>query len=134
MACKIRVDKFNKKAGRLCYLLMTQDAASLEARVATSDTALNDSGIDPTLFAVYDPVHGNGDLHSQTSFNTFGKSIDLQINEVTDENGKVWLVVDVQKIWIKRDGNPMLILGSDLKETDEIVGYEEDFVESDFKK
>lgn len=130
----IDVDYYNAKAGRLCYLLMTQDAASLEARVATSDTALNDSGIDPTLFAVYDPVHGNGDLHSQTSFNTFGKSIDLQINEVTDENGKVWLVVDVQKIWIKRDGNPMLIPGSDLKETDEIVGYEEDFVESDFKK
>lgn len=127
MACKIRVDKFNAKAGRLCYLLMTQDAASLEARVATSDTALNESGIDQTLFSVYDPNSGLGeDLHSMTGFSTFCKSLNMQVNEVTDEDGKVWLIVDIQKIWVERDGEKKLITGAELKETDKILAYEED--------
>lgn len=127
MACKIRVDKFNKKAGRLCYLLMTQDAASLEARVATSDTALNESGIDQTLFSVYDPKSGLGeDLHSMTGFSTFCKSLNMQVNEVTDGDGKVWLIVDIQKIWVERDGEKKLITGAELKETDKILAYEED--------
>ena len=49
MACKIRIDPYNKEAGKRCYVLITQDAASLEARVATADTALNDDGIDPEI-------------------------------------------------------------------------------------
>lgn len=124
---KVKVDPHNAKAGKLCYLLMTQDAASLEARVATSDTALNEDGIDKVLFDVYDPGAGLGeDLHSMTGWSTFCKAVDLQINEITDEEGKVWLVVDIQKIWVERDGQKQLILGADLKETDKILGYEED--------
>lgn len=123
----IDIDYYNAKAGRLCYLLMTQDAASLEARVATSDTALNESGIDQTLFSVYDPNSGLGeDLHSMTGFSTFCKSLNMQVNEVTDEDGKVWLIVDIQKIWVERDGEKKLITGVELKETDKILAYEED--------
>lgn len=123
---KIRIDPYNKKAGKLCYLLMTQDAASLEARVATSDTALNKDGIDPTLFAVYDPKSGYGeDLHSMTGFNTFCKSVDMQINDVTDEDGKNWLFVDSQYMIIERDGKKQRIKGADIKETDKILSYDE---------
>lgn len=123
----IDIDYYNAKAGRLCYLLMTQDAASLEARVATSDTALNESGIDQTLFSVYDPNSGLGeDLHSMTGFSTFCKSLNMQVNEVTDEDGKVWLIVDIQKIWVERNGEKKLITGAELKETDKILAYEED--------
>lgn len=123
----IDIDYYNAKAGRLCYLLMTQDAASLEARVATSDTALNESGIDQTLFSVYDPNSGLGeDLHSMTGFSTFCKSLNMQVNEVTDEDGKVWLIVDIQKVWVERDGEKKLITGAELKETDKILAYEED--------
>lgn len=123
----IDIDYYNAKAGRLCYLLMTQDAASLEARVATSDTALNESGIDQTLFSVYDPNSGLGeDLHSMTGFSTFCKSLNMQVNEVTDEDGKVWLIVDIQKIWVERDGEKKLITGAELEETDKILAYEED--------
>lgn len=123
----IDIDYYNAKAGRLCYLLMTQDAASLEARVATSDTALNESGIDQTLFSVYDPNSGLGeDLHSMTGFSTFCKSLNMQVNEVTDEGGKVWLIVDIQKIWVERDGEKKLITGAELKGTDKILAYEED--------
>ena len=129
----IDIDYYNKKAGKLCYLMMTQDAASLEARVATSDTALNPQGIDKTLAAVYDPNSGFGeDLHSMTSFNTFAKSTNMQINEIVDEKGKTWLCVDVQNLWVMRDNKPMLVSGTGLKETDKIIGYEEDFVENDF--
>ena len=126
MSCKIEIDPFNKKAGKLCYLMMTQDAASLEARVCTSDTVLNKNGIDKVLFSVYDPVHGNNDLHSTTSFATFGSSVNLQINEIVDENGKTWLCLDDQSIVVKRDGQQITVLGKELKETDEIVGYVED--------
>ena len=87
MACKIRIDPYNKEAGKRCYVLITQDAASLEARVATADTALNDDGIDPVLSKVYERGSEYGeDLHSVTSWNTFAKSVDLQINEVVDED------------------------------------------------
>lgn len=119
------IDPYNKKAGRLCYLLMTQDAASLEARVATADTAINENGIDEVLYSVYDPVKGNGDLHSQTAFNTFCKSINMQINEITDENGKVWLCIDSQSMKIKRDGQEMTVKGDEILETDEILSYVE---------
>ena len=119
----IEIDPFDKAAGRLCYLMMTQDAASLEARVATADTALNASGIDKTLISVYDPVHGNGDMHSQTAFNTFCKSINMQINEVEDDNGKTWLYIDDQLMKIKRNQQEMVVKGSEIVDSDEIVGY-----------
>jgi len=121
----IDIDYYNKKAGRLCYLLMTQDAASLEARVATADTALNENGIDELLYSVYDPVKGNGDLHSQTAFNTFCKSIDMQINEITDDEGKTWLCIDTQSMQIERDGQELIVKGNEILETDKILGYVE---------
>ena len=120
---KITVDPYSKKGGKLCYYLMTQDAASLEARVATSDTAINDDGIDKDLYSVYDPVNGTGDLHSQTAFNTFCKSINMQMNEVVDDNGKTWLYIDSQSMKIKRNGEEMVVVGEEILETDEIVDY-----------
>lgn len=120
---KIEIDPFNKKAGKLCYLLMTQDAASLEARVATADTALNEEGIDQALYSVYDPVHGHGDLHSQTALNTFCKSINMQINEFEDEKGNIWLCTDMQTIQVRRNGEELIVKGNEVLETDEIVGY-----------
>ena len=120
----IKTDLYDRKAGRLCYLLMTTDAASLEARVATSDTALNKNGIDKTLYQVYDPESGFGeDLHSMTGWNTFCKSIDLQINEAVTDDGKTWLYVDIQEMKIKRDGQEMIVKGEEIVETDEILDY-----------
>ena len=73
------------------------------------------------------------DLHSMTGWNTFCKAVNLQTLEITDEKGKVWLCQpESQKLWIYRDEKPILILGQDLKETDKILGYMEDFIESDF--
>ena len=125
MSCKIKIDPHNKKAGKLCYLLMTSDAASLEARVATSDTALNDTGIDPVLYSIYDPASGLGeDLHSATSYNTFGKSINLQINEIVDDaTGKTWLCLDNQQLKVSRNGTEIKVYGKDLKETDTVLEY-----------
>lgn len=124
---KIKVDPYNKKAGKLCYLLMTQDAASLEARVATSDTALNEQGIDPTLFAVYDPNSGYGeDLHSTTGKSVFCDATGIQINEVLDDNGKTWLYADKQEMNIRRNGKELRVKGAEIIETDEILSYVED--------
>ena len=127
MACKIRIDPYNKEAGKRCYVLITQDAASLEARVATADTALNDDGIDPVLSKVYERGSEYGeDLHSVTSWNTFAKSVDLQINEVVDEDsGTTYLVLDEQDIVIKRNGVQGIVKGAGLQPNDSIVGYVE---------
>ena len=116
MACKIRIDPYNKEAGKRRYVLITQDAASLEARVATADTALNDDGIDPVLSKVYERGSEYGeDLHSVTSWNTFAKSVDLQINEVVDEDsGTTYLVLDEQDIVIKRGGVQGIVKGAGL--------------------
>ena len=124
MSCKIRIDRNNKKAGKLCYLLMTTDAASLEARVAVSDTVLNEEGIDPTLFSIYDPKSGLGeDMHSLTAHAIFCKSINMQINEAVDENGKTWIYLDNQDMHIRRNGKECKVVGSRILETDEILGY-----------
>ena len=123
---KIKVDVYNKEAGKRDYLLMTQDAASLEARVATADTALNASGIDKTLYSVYAPKTGLGDLHSQTAFNTFCGSIDMQINEAVDDSGKTWLFIDTQKLTVERDGKEMVVTGAEVLETDKIKDYYND--------
>lgn len=125
MSCKIRVEHNNKEAGKRSYYMMTQDAASLEARICTADTALNKDGIDPVLAEVYRPGSEYGeDLHSITSFNTFAKYINLEINEVLDEDsGKTFLVLDNQSIKIKRDNKEITVLGKDLLETDSIIDY-----------
>lgn len=134
MSCKIEVEHNSKAAGRRCYYLMTSDAASLEARVATADTALNDDGIDPVLSELYRPGSPMGeDLHTATSYSTFGKSIDLQINEIYDEeSGKTFLCLDEQYIIVKRNGKMEKVLGKELQESDSIVGYVEDV--KDFEK
>lgn len=124
MSCKIKVDKFNKVAGKRVFKLCTTDAKSLEARVVTSDTVLNESGMDPVLTKVYDPNSGYGeDLHSATSFATFGGSINLQINEVTDDKGKDWLFIDKQRLEVMRNGQKQIVEGSDIQDTDEILNY-----------
>lgn len=123
----IETDPFSSEAGKLCYLLMTQDAASLEARIATADTALNEDGIDPVLFNVYDPKSGYGeDLHSATGLSVFCTATGMQINEVEDEKGKTWLYADNQEMLIKRNGKELKVKGSDIVETDEILSYVED--------
>jgi DNA polymerase I-like protein with 3'-5' exonuclease and polymerase domains len=84
------------------YRLCTIDFGSLQCRLATIDTALNEEGIDPMLFDLYkvDTILG-GDMHSSTAWGTFINPIGVQILEIIDENDKKWLVGLNQDIKIK---------------------------------
>ena len=44
-------------------------------------------------------------------------------NEITDDNGKVWLCADIQDMKIKRNGQEIIVKGSEIQESDEIVDY-----------
>ena len=111
MSCKITIEHNSKEAGKRSTYLMTSDAASLEARVCAADTACNDSGIDPSLYEIYKVGSEIGeDMHSMTGFNTFCKSINMQVNELTCQDGKVFILVDTEEAYgegrklVKGDG------------------------------
>lgn len=105
------------------YYLLTADANSLQARLATIDTAFDKEGIDPTLYELYRPGSPLGeDLHSMTSFATFGKSIGLKILDL-EEDGKVWPCLKHQEIEVLRDGKEIIVTGAEVLPTDHIIGY-----------
>lgn len=119
----LRIEHNNKEAGKRSYYLATSDAASLEARVATADTALNRSGIDPVLAEVYRPGSSYGeDLHSVTSFNTFFGAVNRKGLEM-EEDGKKWVFLPSSLVKIKRDGNEIVVRAEEIIETDSILDY-----------
>lgn len=119
----LRVEHNNKEAGKRSFYLMTSDAASLEARVATADTALNAQGIDPVLNEVYRPGSDYGeDLHSVTSFNTFFGSVQRKVLRM-EENGKKWVFLPESLVKIKRGDEEKVVSASEIVETDSILDY-----------
>ena len=104
------------------YKLCTCDYSALQTRLATIDTCLNDQGTDPTLKAIYAPG-GLGDLHAVTGFNTFVGPLHKEIIDAVDESGKTWSFLPEQKMTIKRNGQDIVIRGSEIIETDSIVDY-----------
>jgi len=61
------------------FLLATVDYASLQARLATADTNLNEGGRDETLYSIYTDPKLGADLHSITAESVFarGKVFDV---------------------------------------------------------
>jgi len=105
------------------YYLLTADANSLQARLATIDTAFDKEGIDPSLYELYKPGSPLGeDMHTSTSFATFGQAIGLKILDF-EEDGKVWPCLKMQEIEIERNGQEMIVLGKEVLPTDHIIGY-----------
>lgn len=105
------------------YYLLTADANSLQARLATIDTAFDKEGIDPSLYELYKPGSPLGeDMHTSTSFATFGQAIGLKILDF-EEDGKVWSCLKMQEIEIERNGQEMIVLGKEVLPTDHIIGY-----------
>lgn len=113
-----RSQKIGEKHFRLC----TADFSSLQCRLVTIDTKLNDSGIDKNLYDVY-REGGMGDMHSMTGFNSFVKALNKQVLDVVDDDGNNWVFFEDQRMNISREGKEMEVLGKDVKPTDTIVGY-----------
>lgn len=119
----LEIEHNSKEAGKRSYYLMTSDAASLEARVATADTALNPQGIDPVLAEVYREGSDYGeDLHSVTSFNTFFGAVNREVLEM-EENGKKWVFLPESLVKISRNGEEMTVTADQITETDSILDY-----------
>lgn len=102
------------------YRLATLDFASLQIRLATMDTNLNESGVDNTLLNIYtDPALG-ADLHSQTGWSIFAKGQDFEVDEydITLDSGKVIHKLGGETIQTTNRGS---ILVRDLTEEDDLL-------------
>jgi hypothetical protein len=116
------------------YYLVTMDVASAQNREAGIDQILNENGIDEIMYELYGsptPEHPNygslyGDMHSVTAFENLSAPVKAQVYEIHDDTtGKDWLCYQGSELWVKRDGKEIRVYVEDVKETDEIISYEE---------
>jgi DNA polymerase I-like protein with 3'-5' exonuclease and polymerase domains len=101
------------------YKVVTIDFSSLQMRLATRDTMLNPSGIDKTLFSLYQPG-GSEDAHSVTAYNVYEAPLQSHVLEVENEKGEKFLFGEKQKIKIKRNGEFVVVKAKELQSTDEV--------------
>jgi hypothetical protein len=103
------------------FYAATCDFVSLECCLAAQDQGLNPSGVDQVMYDIYGP-DGHQDMHSQTAFGTFGKPVDLEVLEMTDEDtGKVWVFHDNSWAVIERGGKRMEVIATDIEAYDTII-------------
>ena len=119
---KISRDTHSVEGGNRSWFIVTGDFSSLEARLAAIDTCLNDQGLDPVLYEVYKDGSKTSDLHSMTGFNTFVKG--RTAYEIHDaESGKDYVVDELSKFKVLRNGQETVVQAKELLETDSIVEY-----------
>jgi hypothetical protein len=96
-------------------------------RLAFQDTGLNPRGVDQVAYDLYGPK-GINDAHSMTGYNVFYQSINQDIIEIEDENGKKFVFLPEQSIKIKRKNlsgelENLVIKGNQFIESDIFEGY-----------
>ena len=119
---KISKESSSIEGGNRSWFIATGDFSSLEARLAAIDTCLNTQGLDPVLYEVYRDGSKTSDLHSMTGFNTFVKG--RTAYEIHDsESGKDYVVDELSKFKVLRNGKETVVQAKELLETDSIVEY-----------
>lgn len=120
----VKIQKINNslEGGNRSYFLAICDFASLQARLATIDSCLNENGIDPVLYEVYRDNSKTSDLHSMTGFNTFSKGRKA-IEVFDDSTGENFVFDELSKVKIKRDNEEVVVYASELKSTDSIIEH-----------
>lgn len=125
------------EGGHRNFFIMTCDFSSLQARLASIDTFLNDcpdipfidaksslSKPDEVLYNVYKDGSDTSDLHSMTGFGTFVESINMNAIRVYDDvDKKSYVFAPISKCRIIRDGVECIVKAVDLRETDHIIEY-----------
>lgn len=103
------------------YFILTCDFNSLEARCGAIDTVLNNAGLDPVLYDVYQ----DGsilDLHCTTGFATFCSSIHMKAIRVHDDiDNKDWVFSPVSKVKVLRGGKEEVVKSTELQISDHIL-------------
>lgn len=121
----------------LFFFLLTCDYASLQARLASIDTFLNEcpnstfdspegqaAKADPVLFNVYKDGSDTSDLHSMTGFGTFVGSTNMKAIKVHDDvNNKDYVFAAKSKCKVQRNGQEEVVYASELVPTDHIIEH-----------
>lgn len=119
------------------FFLGTFDFSSLQARLASIDTCLNDDpdrkfyspetyGLmpDPVLLDVYKDGSTVSDLHSMTGFNTFVKSVNMKAIRVHDDvDNKDYVFAPISRCRIMRNNKEETVYAKDLQENDHIIEH-----------
>ena len=113
------------------------DFASLQARLASIDTFLNEcpdstfdspeaqaAKADPVLYNVYRDGSDTSDLHSMTGFGTFVGSTHMKGIKVHDSvDNKDYVLAAKSKCKVIRDRNEVTVFASELIPTDHIIEH-----------
>jgi DNA polymerase I-like protein with 3'-5' exonuclease and polymerase domains len=103
------------------YVLCTMDFASLQVRLATTDSFFNPRGRDRTLWELYTDPSKGADLHSVTGYSVFAKDkvFDLEEIEVEDDKGNKKIFLGHEIVNTKRGE----IFASELTPEDELLEF-----------
>lgn len=126
-----------REGGQRSYFIATCDFASLQARLASIDTFLNEcpdstfdspegqaAKADPVLYNVYRDGSDTSDLHSMTGFGTFVGSTHMKGIKVHDDvDNKDYVFAPKSKCKVLRDGNEVTVFASELITTDHIIEH-----------
>lgn len=140
--------KITKQENNSNWLLCDYDFRSLQMVLGFADAGLNDDGIGEQAYQMYlDTVmteRGNGvelsdidmskaqigdnDAHSHTAFAVFIESVNREVIEIEDENGKKIIFDPEQKIVVGRKNligkvEEIVITGAEFQPEDEFVKY-----------
>ena len=126
-----------REGGQRSWFLMTCDYASLQARLASIDTFLNEcpdatfdspdgqaAKPDNVLYNVYKDGSDTSDLHSMTGFGTFVGSTHMKAIRVHDDvDNKDYAFAAKSKCKILRNNEETTVFASELLPTDHIIEH-----------
>ena len=126
-----------REGGNRSFFIATCDFASLQARLASIDTFLNEcpdstfdspeaqaAKADPVLYNVYRDGSDTSDLHSMTGFGTFVGSTHMKGIKVHDDvDSKDYVFSPKSKCKVLRGGNEVTVFASELIPTDHIIEH-----------
>lgn len=126
-----------REGGQRSYALLTCDYASLQARLASIDTFLNEcpnstfdspegqaAKADKVLYEVYKDGSDTSDLHSMTGFGTFVGSTNMKAIKVHDDvDNKDYVFAPKSKCKIQRNGQETVVYASELVPADHIIEH-----------
>lgn len=125
------------EGGNRSWFLATCDYASLQARLASIDTFLNENPEekfyspeksntkpDQTLFEVYKDGSTTSDLHSMTGFGTFVGSTHMKAIRVHDDvDNKDYVFAPKSKCKVEQNGQEVTCFATELQVTDHIIEH-----------
>ena len=127
-----------REGGQRGFFIMTADFSSLQARLCSIDTFINDCPKakfneeaaqkalpDPVLLSVYRDGSDTSDLHSMTGFGTFVKSINMPAIHIHDDvDNKDYVFTEVSNVRVRKaDGTEKKIQAKYLEVTDHILEH-----------